>query len=108
MVDARHTAMNSRVKRLDTPAEHLWRIGDGRDIPVAISDPRLCEAPSIYSLNVNSRLPDHPRSSTAAQQPEPELLEPLGEGQETILIIDGKQRCWVSLRPIPLFVVTYQ
>lgn len=43
------------------------------------------------SLNLDTGIPDHPGGTPTSQQPEARLLEPLGKGQETGLVIDRQQ-----------------
>jgi hypothetical protein len=45
------------------------------------------------SLNLDARLSDHASGASTPEEAESEPLEPLGEGEEALLVIDGKQRC---------------
>lgn len=79
------------MKRLYTPTQHLRRLGNRRDIPTRQSAQHARFTTARDSLNLHPRLSNHLCGPARTEQPESELLQALGEGKETGLVVDGEQ-----------------
>lgn len=88
------------MESLDSTTEHLRGLGDGRNIPVSADvrflglAQRAAEAERRRrrdALDGKASLPDELGGSSRSEEPEAELVQTLGEGQETGLVVDRKE-----------------